>query len=242
MFKKLEKTVISIDGIVQHPVAYSKLDYQLTDNGGSIGVGQTFISLTGISSIGSGDLLKINDEFVNIVSVGLGTTALGPITGSGAFNLVLVKRGSLGSVETTHNDGDGAEVHVGSFNIVGSEINFKEAPRGNVTRAVDDSNLPFPKSTFGGRAYLRSDYDTNIIFDDTSKSFTGIGATYTLTVGGANTTGIETGSGILFVNNIFQTPTTDNNDGNNYIFEEGTAGISSVVSQVLRMLAELNSF
>ena len=144
MFKKLEKTVISIDGIVQHPVAYSKLDYQLTDNDGSIGVGQTFISLTGISSIGSGDLLKINDEFVNIVSVGLGTTALGPITGSGAFNLVLVKRGSLGSVETTHNDGDAAEVHVGSFNIVGSEINFKEAPRGNVTRAVDDSNLPFP--------------------------------------------------------------------------------------------------
>ena len=55
----------------------------------------------------------------------------------------------------------------------------------------------FPQITFGGRAYLRSDYDTNIIFDDTSKSFTGIGATYTLTVGGANTTGIETGSGIF---------------------------------------------
>ena len=33
----------------------------------------------------------------------------------------------------------------------------------------------------------------------------------------------------MFVNNIFQTPTTDNNDGNNYIFEEGTAGISSVI-------------
>ena len=69
---------------------------------------------------------------------------------------------------------------------------------------------------FNGRVYLRNDYSTNQIYDSISDQFTGIGATYTLTVGGINTTGIETGSGVLFINNIFQTPTTDNNTGGNY--------------------------
>ena len=50
----------------------------------------------------------------------------------------------------------------------------------------------------------------------------------TLTVGGANTTGIETGSGVLFLNDIFQTPTTTNNAGNIYDFVEGATGITSV--------------
>ena len=70
-----------------------------------------------------------------------------------------------------------------------------------------------------------------MIFDDLSDSFTGIGRTYTLTVGGANTsTGVSVGNGILFVNGVFQTPLTLNNLGNNYeIVTDTTAGISSVV-------------
>ena len=66
------------------------------------------------------------------------------------------------------------------------------------------------------------------MFDNISRDFTGIGATYTLSVGGANTTGIETGSGVLFLNDIFQTPTTTNNAGNIYDFVEGATGITSV--------------
>ena len=58
---------------------------------------------------------------------------------------------------------------------------------------VDNSNIPFNKSTFNGRVYLRQDYASNQIYDDVTRQFTGIGATYRLTVGGANTTGIETG-------------------------------------------------
>ena len=64
---------------------------------------------------------------------------------------------------------------------------------------------------------MRNDYATNQIYDDITRQFTGIGATYRLTVGGANTTGIETGSGLVFINNMFQTPTTDNNAGGNYV-------------------------
>ena len=47
-------------------------------------------------------------------------------------------------------------------------------------------------------------------------------------VGGASTTGIQTGSSILLLNGIFQTPSTFNNLGNNYEFSE-SGGASNVV-------------
>jgi len=228
MNKKMEKSIVTIDGVVQSPIAFTPLNYTLTDNGGSIGAAATYFSISGISSILPGDLLRIDDEYVKVDSVGLGTTSVGPITGTGSFNLIKSNRGFVGSSATTHNDGATARVYIGSFNIVGSKIFFTEPPRGNSTDAVDASNIPTPRSSFGGRVYLRQDYSTNQIYDNISKSFTGIGQTYTLTVGGANTTGIETGSGVLFINNIFQTPTTENNVGNNYSFSENV-GVSSVI-------------
>ena len=229
MDKKLSKAIISIDGVVQSPIAYTKLIYTLEDNFGSVGAAESVFSLSGIGTIGSGDLIKIDDEFVKVNQVGLGTTAIGPITGSGTFNLVDVERGVVGSTAVSHNDGASARVHLGSYNFVGSKVFFTEPPLGNSTDVIDDDTLiPVPRSTFGGRVYTRQDYTNNTVFDSISKDFTGIGATYTLTVGGANTTGIETGSGVLFINDIFQTPTTSNNAGNIYSFVEGATGITSV--------------
>ena len=75
--------------------------------------------------------------------------------------------------------------------------------------------------------YLRQSYATNTVFDDLSSDFTGIGQTFDLKVGGANTTEIQTGSSILLLNGIFQTPTAFNNLGNNYEFSE-TGGASAV--------------
>ena len=229
MDKKLSKAIISIDGVAQSPIAFTKLTYTLEDNYGSVGAAETVFALSGIGTIASGDLLKVNDEFMKVNLVGLGTTAVGPITGTGTFNLVEVERGVVGSVAASHNDGATARIHLGSYNFVGSKIHFTEPPLGNSTRINDrETLLPEPRSTFGGRVYLRQDYDTNKVFDNISKDFTGIGATYTLTVAGLNTTGIETGSGVLFINDIFQTPTTTNNAGNIYDFVEGATGITSV--------------
>ena len=229
MDKKLSKAIISIDGVAQSPIAFTKLSYTLQDNFGSVGAGETVFALSGIGTIAAGDLIKVNDEFMKVNLVGLGTTAVGPISGSGAFNLIDVTRGVVGSTAASHNDGATARVHLGSYNFVGSKIHFTEPPLGDNTRSVDPTTLiPESRSTFGGRVYTRQDYTTNTVFDNISRDFTGIGATYTLSVGGANTTGIETGSGVLFLNDIFQTPTTTNNSGNIYDFLEGATGITSV--------------
>jgi hypothetical protein len=228
MSKKLEKTILSIDGVVQKPLTYSPISYQLVNNGGQIGIADTYFSISGISTLKPRDLLKINDEFVNIISVGFGSTPTGPITGIGTYPIVETERGFVGTSATTHSDFTTVQLYRGSFNIVGSEVYFTEAPKGGGRITNNNSNLPFPYSDFGGRVYLRNDYTSNLIFDDLSDEFTGIGQTYTLSVQGINTSGIETGSGILLINDIFQTPTTTNNEGNNFNVIENV-GISSVV-------------
>ncbi len=228
MHKKMEKSIISIDGVVQSPLAFTPINYTLTDNGGQIGAATTFFAISGISSILPNDILKIDDEFVKVESVGLGTTSIGPITGTGTFNIIQSTRGFVGTSATSHADGAEVRIYLGAFNIVGSKAYFTEAPTGNTSNLFDAGNIPTVRSAFGGRVYLRQDYSTNQIYDNISKSFTGIGKTYTLTVQGINTTGIETGSGVLFINDVFQTPSTVNNIGNNYEFNSNT-GISSVV-------------
>jgi hypothetical protein len=97
--------------------------------------------------------------------------------------------------------------------------------------------LTFETSDFTGRVFLRNDYTSNQLYDDISSQFTGIGRTFTLTVGGANTVGLGTtgGNGILFINGVFQTPTTLNNPENNFsIIENTVSGISSVVFSGIR--------
>jgi len=228
MFKKLEKSIISIDGVVQSPITYCPLSYTLENNGGQIGIADTYFSISGISSLRPKDLLKIDDEFVNIISVGLGTTFSGPITGFGTYPLVYAERGFVGSSSSTHSDGTNVQLYRGSFNIVDDSIYFTEAPKGSGRIRRTTGNLPFPFSNFSGRVYLRNDYTNNLLFDNISDYFTGIGRTYTLSVLGSNEGSTEPGSGVVFINGVFQTPTTFNNDNNNYNLIS-SAGISSIV-------------
>ena len=232
MAKRSSKAIITIDNLVQYPIAATKITHELSGNGGQIGTASTIFTLSGISTIRPKDILKIDDEYMEVSNVGLGTTNVGPITNTGSENLVLVKRGFVGTSATSHTDTTTVRVYKGAFNIVDSTIHFTDAPRGNPQIDKTDSNLDYETSDFTGRVFLRSDYTGNQIYDDISDEFTGIGRTFTLLVGGANTTGLGStgGSGIVFVNNIFQTPTTDNNRSNNYVINEDTvAGITTIV-------------
>jgi len=232
MFKKNEKAIITIDNLVQYPLLFTPISYTLSGNGGQISAGSSIFALSGVSTISPKSILKIDDEYMGIINVGLGTTNIGPITNNGTISLVEVTRGFVGSSISSHTDSATARIYKGSYNIVENSIFFTESPRGNPQIERDSSNLRFETSDFTGRVFLRNNYTTNQIYDDISNQFTGIGRTFTLTVGGANTVGLGStgGNGILFINSIFQTPTTDNNPTNNFrIIENSISGISSVV-------------
>jgi hypothetical protein len=237
MDKKLEKSLITIDNVVQYPLIFTPISYALLGNGGQISAGSSIFALSGISTITPKDILKIDNEYMRIINVGLGTTNIGPITNSGNINLVEVTRAFVGSSATTHTDSTSVRIYKGSYNIVDGNIFFAESPRGNPQIERDSSNLTSEISDFTGRVFLRNNYTTNQLYDDISSKFTGIGRTFTLTVGGANTVGLGTsgGNGILFINGVFQTPTTLNNPENNFsIIENTVSGISSVVFSGIR--------
>tara|TARA_B100001094_G_scaffold256565_1_gene255802 strand:+ start:3319 stop:16308 length:12990 start_codon:yes stop_codon:yes gene_type:complete len=230
MSKKLEKSLIVLDNIIQTPLTWTPIKTTLFDNiSGQVSISTTLLSLTGIGTISNDSIVRIDDEYIKIVNVGLGTTSLGPIGESGSFNLVEVERGFVGSTATIHVDGTEVRLYQGAYNIVGQNLYFAGTPHGNNSNELDKSNLPPVNSNFSGRAYLRKNYSTNEIFDDISENFTGIGRTFTMQVSGANTTGVQTGSTLMTINGIFQPPTTENNSNFNYFFDKSTAGISSIV-------------
>tara|TARA_Y100001968_G_C19454156_1_gene770984 strand:+ start:2796 stop:18506 length:15711 start_codon:yes stop_codon:yes gene_type:complete len=235
MTKKLSKTVIGLDGIVQQPITFTAISHELD---GAIGAATSQFVLSGISSIQPRDVLKIDNEYMKVEQVGFASVGLGTINDSKDVALgictlpvVRVQRGSLGIPAIEHDDESVARVHRGSFNIVDSTVWFLDPPKGNTRERRSITNLPYVRAEFSGRTFLRQNYDTNMVFDDISDNFTGIGRTYSLTVGAADTiSGVSIGNGILFINGVFQTPLTLNNSGNNYEFETApVAGISSVV-------------
>ena len=229
MSKRNEKAIVTLDGVIQKPLTFTPLSYNLANNGGQIGTASSIFALSGISSIKPRDIIKINNEYMDVVSVGIGTTFTGPISGIGTFSLVSVSRSAVGSSSTVHADGSSARVYRGSYNIENSTIYFTDAPYGNSGISKNPSTqLPYARSTFDGRVYLRQNYSTNYIYDDISDTFSGIGRTYSLTVQGISTSGINT-TAVLLINDIFQTPTTQNNVGNNYeIIPNPSSGVSTV--------------
>ena len=229
MFNKNEKSLITLDNVIQSPVSFTPITTTLANNVSSqVSITTSIISLSGITSIVTNDILKINEEFVIINNVGLGSTNVGPISNVGSLTLIDVTRASMGSTSTSHADGSTVRLFKGGYNIVGESIFFSNPPRGTNVLEKDDSNRDRGRASFSGRAFLRQNYSTNAIFDDVSHEFTGIAQTFRTSISGVNTTGLTTGSSFLTINGIFQRPTTEQNPLNNYDFSEST-GITSFV-------------
>lgn len=227
MTLKSEKTIITIDGIVQSPIANTNLSYTIDE---ALDAEESFFTLTGIGTIRSGDLLKVEDEIVTIVDVGFSTTNNGPISNTGNIPLVEVTRGAVGTISTSHPNQTTASLLKGSYNIVESDIVFTEAPSGKGNLNINESNMVDLNATFQGRTFLQKEYDQIKIYDDISNKFDGISNKYEITYNGQAVDEIENGSGILLINDVYQTPTTDNNEGNNYFYEyDAVSGINTVV-------------
>ena len=217
MKKKNEKSLIMVDNIVQYPIRYCNIDQYLENNNGSIDNNVEFLSISGIGSIRPNDFLKVDNEYIKVINVGFGTTSVGPVSGIGTFNIIYGSRGYLGSISTSHNDGSLVQVYRGNYNVEGNRIYFSDPPKGTgANDGTNNSNLDLPRSSFNGRVFLRQDYTNNLIYDDISDEFNGIGQTYVVKFNGNDVTSIEPGSGLLYINEMFQTPTTENNEGNNY--------------------------
>ena len=227
MTKRNEKSIITIDGIVQSPLSKTPLSEQTMH---SIGAGTTIIQLSGISSFRPADVIKVGEEYMKVTIVGLGSTNTTGVGAIGTLPLVEVERGFVGSSATSHGQFDAVSVYRGSFDIVNSKIHFTEAPMGAGRQDLDSRGLTIPRSNFSGRVYLRKDYDTNLVFDDVSDKFDGVTSEFTLTSEGSNVTGIGTtgGNGLVFINGVLQAPSAPNNTDNNFSITE-VAGISSVI-------------
>lgn len=215
--KQNNKSIISIDNVIQSPITNTNITTVLSKN---LGIFDSQVFVSGITSIFGGDLIKIDDEIMRVTSVGVGST-----------NAISVLRPWLGTGLSTHTSSTSVTKILGNYNIVDNTIYFDEAPYGKVpisnpTNRFDEIDYIGIEtgSSFTGRVFLRSgDKDTstepytkNYIFDDISNDFDGVDKTFSLKSNGSNATGISTDNAIVLINNVFQHPNsptiTDNYD------------------------------
>ena len=225
------RTIIAIDNVIQSPIVGTSIT---TQTGNYIEAITNVITLSGITSMFSGDLVKIDNEIMRLDTLGFGAT-----------NVAIVRRGWLGTGIATHQTGTLVTKLSGNYNIDANTIYFVDSPWGQIP-FTNPSSRPDEKdyvglitgSTFSGRVFLKSGdvnsstdaYYYNKVFDDISESFTGVSTSFTLKSGGSNITGISTSNAVILINSIFQQPSRNTSPVTvigNYSFSEST-GITTI--------------
>jgi len=229
-----ENVIISIDNIIQSPIHRKNIFLGLST---SVGISSNLIYVSsGINSIFNNDILKINEEYIKINSIGIGST-----------NVLNVTRSFMGSVSSAHTVGSVVSIHKGDFNIIDDIIYFSTPPYGPAIASSDPQLIAH--SSFGGRLFSRQldayiPSDENLILDDISPQFTGIAATeFVLTSNGNPVVGIYTNTNsstdinnnpFILINNIFQTPgidyTVDTSNNNTIKFISGIPSAGKIVN------------
>ena len=226
--KQNTKALIAVDNMIQAPLA----ETQVTTTLSADIVFDSSFSTAGITSIAAADLIRIDDEVMRVLTVGVG----------GANN-ISVLRHQLGTALEPHSAGATVTKMTGSYNIVGSTLNFVSAPFGAIPLSTTSSH-PSERdytgltthSTFQGRTFIRSaapntdreTYFANHVFDDVSTQFTGIASDFRLTSGGNDITGFSTSNGIVLINNILQEPIGAQADQGTFDLTETASGVTTV--------------
>jgi hypothetical protein len=206
--------LISIDNIIQKPIYNRPITLGLVNNA-NVGITSIYVN-SGISSISTIDILKIDEELLKIINVGIGST-----------NVINVKRGFLGTQEKNHTSGSSINIIRGDYNIIEDTIFFTSPPQGPT--GLEGLKV---SSSFSGRVFSRKfdptyPDDKNIIFDDISDQFTGL-STFILKQNQNSITQIynnrnygtdASNNPLIFINNILQVPETDFTIQNNSVNE-----------------------
>ena len=200
-----KKAVITIDNVIQSPISLTEISYQSQNY---MDFFDSEVYLSGIGSISSGDIIKIDNEYMKVYTVGIAST-----------NSISVLRPWLGSGLSTHSSGSQVTKVTGNYNINDNTIHFGQAPYGNIPEITSQSRPDeidyvglITHSTFSGRIFTRSGivgvgtetYFTNYIFDDISSYFNSTKKDFILKSEESNITGISTSNIILLINNVFQ--------------------------------------
>ena len=188
--------LVTLDNNIQSPVIQSPVNTKLSFD---VQTTTDFITLVGISSFYSGDVIKVGTEFMKVDTVGIGST-----------NQMLVKRfPPLELCTANHIAGATVTKFIGNYQVVEDTINFTDAPKGEKGPVGLTTT-----STFVGRAFTRTGipqgtqdtYANNYVFDDVSNQFTGVATAFVLQSNGQNVTGVATNNGVILINEIFQNP------------------------------------
>jgi len=207
--KQNTKCLIAIDNMIQSPITPTKITTGLSTE---VGLADEIISVTGVTSIYSADLIQVGNEIMRVNGVGVGNSALD----------IEVNRRWMGTPLGPHTAGEIITKIEGNYNIVENTLNFADPPIGP-TPIGTPTNPPDSRdwtgltthSTFQGRSFIRSAiaggtveaYDTNYIFDDISDKFNGITSSFTIQSEEQDIVGFSTNNGIILINSIFQEPT-----------------------------------
>tara|TARA_B100001094_G_scaffold63763_1_gene59721 strand:- start:2514 stop:14540 length:12027 start_codon:yes stop_codon:yes gene_type:complete len=222
------KALIAVDNMIQSPITETSITTDLNQDI----IFDTIFDVTGITSFASGDIVRVDDEYMIADAVG--------IAGSTRFG---VRRAQLGTGIGLHTTGATITKITGSYNITGSTVNFSSSPYGktplSTTATADPDSRDWTgittSSSFQGRTFMRRSgagrtedtYSNNYVFDDISNKFNGIGTVFTLQNNGNNTTGYSTDNGIILLNNIFQVPKGSQVGDGTYQMEE-SVGVTSI--------------
>ena len=218
------KVIVAIDNVIQSPVVSTAVTTTLAE---SITAADNILKFSGITSFFGSDLIRIGNEIMKIEGIGIADT-----------NSIRVRRPWLGTKLSGFSTGAVITKVVGNYNIVDNHLSFVEAPFGNTpigstTNAPDERDWTgiTTSSSFQGRSFIRSGiqnssneaYHKNYIFDDISQGFNGTQNEFRLYQNSTDVTGISTENAIILVNDVFQTPGSNNQ----YTLNE-SAGITSV--------------